>query len=201
MQTLSFNSRGWTKYNIKCLGITTIFIHSPHVQGLKCNWTNKYNTKMFIFNILMRILCRQWLPWVWNSWTSPETGFPPLWCFARLLLQLTSVVVCLRVFLPLVLSSVSEMHAQSGWDQEIDLVIFLFVTYITSSEMYSLHLTHPKWTHTRSSGQPCYMALGSSWGFGALLEDTSVVVLKEERTIPARPEIRTHNLWITSPTL
>ncbi len=24
--------------------------------------------------------------------------------------------------------------------------------------MYSLHLTHPKWTHTWSSGQPCYSA-------------------------------------------
>ncbi len=29
VQTLSFNSRGWKKYNTKCLWITTIFIHSP----------------------------------------------------------------------------------------------------------------------------------------------------------------------------
>ncbi len=36
--------------------------------------------------------------------------------------------------------------------------------YITSSEMYSLHLTHPKWTHTRSSGQPCYSAQGAVGG-------------------------------------
>ncbi len=44
---------------------------------------------------------------------------------------------------------------------------------------------------------------GSSWGFGALLKDTSVVVLKEDTpppTIPAGPEIRTHNLPLTSPT-
>ncbi len=44
---------------------------------------------------------------------------------------------------------------------------------------------------------------GSSWGFGALLKDTSVVVLKEDTpppTIPAGPEIRTHNLPFTSPT-
>ncbi len=43
---------------------------------------------------------------------------------------------------------------------------------------------------------------GSSWGFGALLKNTSVVVLKEHTppTIPARPEIRTHNLPLTSPT-
>ncbi len=45
---------------------------------------------------------------------SPETGFPPLRCFARPLMQLTSVVVCLWVFLPLGLSSESEMHAQSS---------------------------------------------------------------------------------------
>ncbi len=32
------------------------------------------------------------------------------------------------------------------------------VNILTSSEMYSLHLTHPKWTHTWSSGQPCYGA-------------------------------------------
>ncbi len=52
---------------------------------------------------------------------------------------------------------------------------------------------------------------GSSWGFCALLKSlTSVVVLKVEEsavhslpppTIPAGPETRTHNLWVTSPTL
>ncbi len=44
---------------------------------------------------------------------------------------------------------------------------------------------------------------GSSWGFGALLKDTSVMVLKEYTpppTIPAGPEIQTHNLPLTSPT-
>ncbi len=30
--------------------------------------------------------------------------------------------------------------------------------------MYSLHLTHPKWTHTRSSGQPCYSTRGAVGG-------------------------------------
>ncbi len=45
---------------------------------------------------------------------------------------------------------------------------------------------------------------GSSWGFGALLKGTSVVVLKVEEsavhslpppTIPAAPETRTRNVW------
>ncbi len=31
-------------------------------------------------------------------WTSPKTGFPPLWCFVRPFLQLTAFVVCLWVF-------------------------------------------------------------------------------------------------------
>ncbi len=57
--------------------------------------------------------------------------------------------------------------------------------------IHALHLIHPKcthtavnthkpWTHTRSSGQPFS---GSSWGFGALLKGTSVVVLKAERVL------------------
>ncbi len=40
------------------------------------------------------------------------------------------------------------------------------------------------WTHTRSSGQPFMLRrLGSSWGFGALLKGTSVVVLRVERAL------------------
>ncbi len=53
----------------------------------------------------------------------------------------------------------------------------------------ALNLTHPKSTHTAvhthththtwSSGQPFMLGhLGSSWGFGALLKGTSVVVLR-----------------------
>ncbi len=39
----------------------------------------------------------------------------------------------------------------------------------------TLHLTYPKCTHTRSSGQPFMLRRpGSSWGFGALLKGTSV---------------------------
>ncbi len=44
--------------------------------------------------------------------------------------------------------------------------------------------THTPWTHTRSSGQPfCCGGPGSSWGFGALLKGTSVVVLRVERVL------------------
>ncbi len=87
--------------------------------------------------------------------------------------------------------------------------------------------THTPWTHTRSSGQPMLRHPGSSWGFGALLKGTSVVVLKVERavgglvpcsrtprswywrwrerwlftpppTIPAGPETRTRDYRVTS---
>ncbi len=54
----------------------------------------------------------------------------------------------------------------------------------------ALRLTHPKcthtqqWTHTRSSGQPFMLRRpGSSWGFGALLKGTSVMVLRVERAL------------------
>ncbi len=44
--------------------------------------------------------------------------------------------------------------------------------------------THTPWTHTRSSGQPFMLRHpGSSWGFGVLLKDTSVVVLRVERAL------------------
>jgi len=43
----------------------------------------------------------------------------------------------------------------------------------------ALHLSHPKCTHTRSSGQPFFAAAPrEQLGFGALLKRTSVVVLK-----------------------
>ncbi len=48
----------------------------------------------------------------------------------------------------------------------------------------ALHLTHPKCTHTRSSGQPFMLRRpGSSWGSGALFKGTSVVVLWVKRAL------------------
>ncbi len=43
--------------------------------------------------------------------------------------------------------------------------------------------THTLWTHTQSSGQPMLRRPGSSWGFGALLKGTSVMVLRVERAL------------------
>ncbi len=54
----------------------------------------------------------------------------------------------------------------------------------------ALHLTHPKCTHTRSSGQPMLRHPGSSWGFGALLKGTSVVVLRVERVLDIHSPLR-----------
>ncbi len=49
---------------------------------------------------------------------------------------------------------------------------------------HSSEHTHTLQTHTRSSGQPFLLwHPGSSWGFGALLKGTSVVVLKVERAL------------------
>ncbi len=44
--------------------------------------------------------------------------------------------------------------------------------------------TNTSWTHIRSSGQPFMLQRpGSSWGFGALLKGTLVVVLRVEEVI------------------
>jgi len=52
-----------------------------------------------------------------------------------------------------------------------------------SSEHTHTH-THTLWTHNRSSGQPFILRCpGSSWGFGALLKGTSVMVLRAERAL------------------
>ncbi len=76
----------------------------------------------------------------------------------------------------------------------------LFVTYtiiqsITSSEMCSLHLTHPS-AHTWSSGQPTLRRPGSSWGFGALLKGLTSAVDNSCRSRDSNPQPR-----VTSPTL
>ncbi len=72
----------------------------------------------------------------------------------------------------------------------------LFVTNtiiqsITSSEMCSLHLTHPS-AHTPGAvGSP-----GSSWGFGPLLKGLTSVVDNSCRSRDSNPQPR-----VTSPTL
>ncbi len=68
--------------------------------------------------------------------------------------------------------------------------------------MYSLHLTHLKWTHTRSSGQPL-TAPGEQSGGSVPCSRTPQSwywTILPPPTIPAGPEIRTHNLPLTSPT-
>ncbi len=53
----------------------------------------------------------------------------------------------------------------------------------TAVNTHSSEHTHTH-THTRSSGQPFMLRCpGSSWGFGALLKGTSVVVLRVERAL------------------
>ncbi len=52
------------------------------------------------------------------------------------------------------------------------------------SKVHTHSSEHTPWTHTWSSGQPFMLwRPGSSWGFGALLKGTSVVVLRVERAL------------------
>ncbi len=75
-----------------------------------------------------------------------------------------------------------------------------------------VHTHRSEHTHTVNTHPEQWAAIfmlrrpGSSWGFGALLKGTSVVVLRVETFTPptynsCRTEIWTHNLWVTSPTL
>ncbi len=75
-------------------------------------------------------------------------------------------------------------------------IVFLFVTYtiiqsITSSEMCSLHLTHPS-AHTLGAvGSRCCGARGAVGGSVPCSR-----VSPQSWTIPAGAEIRTHNLGL-----
>ncbi len=85
--------------------------------------------------------------------------------------------------------------------KEIKLRWALFVTYIiiqsiTSSEMCSLHLTHPS-AHTHLEQWAADAAApGSSWGFGALLKGLTSVVDNSCRSRESNPQPR-----VTSPTI
>ncbi len=78
----------------------------------------------------------------------------------------------------------------------------------------ALHLTHPKcthtavnthtpWTHTRSSGQPFYAAApGEQLGVQCLAQGhLSRSTFTPPTYNSCRPETRTRDLWVTSPTL
>ncbi len=94
------------------------------------------------------------------------------------------------------------------YNTEVQIIIIiklrwsLFVTYtiiqsITSSEMCSLHLTHPS-AHTLGAvdSRRC-----SSWGFGALLKGlTSVVDMQEPRFKPTTSGYKSDALSIRATT-
>ncbi len=97
------------------------------------------------------------------------------------------------------------MKNKGGWTQI--KIIFIchihnYIGWVKCREYISL-LVHSKWTHTWSSGQPCYSARGAvggsvpcsstpqSWYWRRILPPP---------TIPVGPEIQTLNLPLTSPT-
>ncbi len=106
-------------------------------------------------------------------------------------------------------SKAGSMISESEWkshkakygDPYSEFVLYIYLVHTHTSEH-----THTPWTHTQSSGQPFMLRRpGSSWGFGALLKGTSVMVSKVERALyihsPRRhacdnPETRTRNLSI-----
>ncbi len=81
------------------------------------------------------------------------------------------------------------------WIVKIKKLSDIRLSMVTILGICALHLTHPKythtevnthtlWAHTQSSGEPFMLRRpGSSWGFGAWLKGTLVVVLRVERAL------------------
>ncbi len=71
-------------------------------------------------------------------------------------------------------------HGQVGWP-----ILGFHALYVTHPKCtHTAVNTHTPRTHTQSSGKPFMLRRpGSSWGFGALLKGTSVVVLRVKRAL------------------
>ncbi len=86
---------------------------------------------------------------------------------------------------------------------------WLYREYITSSEIYSLHFKPILSEHTPEQWQPCYTSARGAVGGSCLAQGHLSRGIEGEEsaghslpppTIPAGPEIQTHNLPLTSPT-
>ncbi len=149
-----------------------------------------------------------WFTWVWFIiWEKQTAELHPFFNALHKLVKLTYLISFLGIKLSVLclVSCVSRLLCPYMVIFRV-LKVFvcscLFWSEVTYGQVWwpilgirALHLTHPKcthtavnththtpWTHTRSSGQPFMLRRpGNSWGFGALLKGTSVVVLRVER--------------------
>ncbi len=115
------------------------------------------------------------------------------YCFCHFVHCLYLYILLLSVSCPV---AVILLHCGAS----VTIRMFLFVTHtiiqsLTSSEMCSLHLTHPI-THTWSRGQPTFRCPGSSWGFSALLKGLTSVVDNSCQSRDSDPQPQ-----VTSPTI
>ncbi len=160
----------------------------------------------------------------WTQCDCPTSGPEKLWCPGILMTPLQSqrcswwwvggstiIATVLSVLSSRPISVVSSANFRSLTEGYLDLQSFvymekiklrwaLFVTYtiiqsITSSEMCSLHLTHPS-AHTPGAVGSRWGGPGSSWGFGALLKSLTSAVDNSSNCRNSNPQPR-----ITSPTL
>ncbi len=128
----------------------------------------------------------------YNKWSAPYGHF-----FSNILIQsahLRGIKPFIYMLFKLQYGMKSLIMANSlNWTWPI-IFFFFFVTYtiiqsITSSEMCSLHLTHPS-AHTLGAvGSRCCGTRGAVGGSVPCSR-----VSPQSWTIPARAEIRTHNL-------
>ncbi len=144
-----------------------------------------------------------------------ELAFTLLRCFAKSLLWVDFrkfLCGCLKliIFYRVCIQYISYMkvtwHVAKYGDPYSEFVLCIYPSKVHT---HSSEHTHTPWTHTRSSGQPFMLRHpGSSCGFGAqghlsrgIEGEESAVHSLPPTYNSCRPETRTPNLWVTSPTL
>lgn len=146
MQTLIRGNLHWNWVN-------EWFRNSLTFYGTKSNWTNPQ--VIVTFNTLLLMLCSEWLPEVWNLYTSPDAGFL-LQCWSARFTAADFTSRCFFFYTGVFFLHFCLLHIQLDDAQVIDLAI---AEYFTSLPFLNCFL---KYTSTH-----CPSALWSSiqWVF------------------------------------
>ncbi len=122
--------------------------------------------------------------WFWSlrhNWTSSSSWFSLLVGFSKA----KDKHICFRQAFIWLLNWLKKWQSEVTYSQVWWPILGISALHLSHPKCtHTAVNTHTPWTHTQSSGQPFMLRRpGSSWGFGALLKGTSVVVLKEERAL------------------
>ncbi len=172
----------------KLIWQTGIFIILSIPQSRITLWSFKTKVEEELVNLILSIIMQEYINSCVPHYHNDSSSIPP----SPALNLSIHYYICCCVILNL---EHSILHSKINLFKRR---FFYFVTYtiIQSSEMCSLHLTHPS-EHTPGAviSQRCSNP-GSSWGFGALLMGLTSVVDNSCQSRDSNPQPR-----VTSPTL